>query len=138
MTYVNINSAEDFATALCNGGPVNRRQDGSKAANLSVVDSAPGGIGGGLGLMNIAAERESVKGAVRVIYSYLTPIAWELPGGRWIVSVQSYTASTQQHQRTAAQAIKYMGNGSPRTLDGRDGVIVLSGPAKNWPVPAAV
>lgn len=137
MPYVNVTSPEALGTALHNGGPVNRRRDGSAEANLSVIDSAPAGIGGGLGLMNIPAERESVRGAVRVVYSFLTPIAWELPDGRWVVSVQNYSPSTIQHQRTAAQAIKYMGDGSPRTLDGRDAVAVLNKPPKDWPVPAA-
>jgi len=102
-----------------------------------VVEGAPSGLGGGLGLMNIAEERESVKGAVRVAYSFLTPIAWELPGGRWIVSVQHYSLRTTRHQRTIAQAIKYMGNGSPRTLDGRDGVVVLNHTPNTWILPAA-
>ena len=133
MSYVNIASSEALADALCNGGPVNRRGDGSRAADLSVVDSAPGG----LGLMNIPAERESVKGAVRVAYSFLTPIAWELPGGRWVVSVQHYGTRTTRHQRTIAQAVKYLGNGSPRTLDGRDGVVVLGMKPESWTLPAA-
>lgn len=137
MTYTDINSAERMADALCLGEPVNRKRDGGRSANLSVANGAPGGLGGGLGLMNIAAERESVKGAVRVAYSYLTPIAWELPGGRWIVSVQHHSAPTLRHQRTMAQAIKYMGNGSPRTLDGRDGVVVLNMAPGAWHLPAA-
>lgn len=136
MAYVKITDADALAGALCNGGPVNRKPDGSHAANLSVVDAAPAGFGA-LGLMNIPAERESVMGAVRVAYSFRTPIAWELPGGRWIVSVQHYSPSTVQHQRTIAQAIKYMGNGSPRTLDGRDGVAVLNHSPKDWPLPVA-
>lgn len=138
MSYVNVTSSEALADALCTGGPVNRRRDGSRAADLSVVDSAPGGLGGGLGLMNICAERESVAGAVRVVYSFLTPIAWELPGGRWVVSVQHYGARTTRHQRTIAQAIKYLGNGSPLTLDGRDGVVVLGMKPESWTLPAAV
>jgi hypothetical protein len=87
--------------------------------------------------MNIPGERESVRGAVRVVYSFLTPIAWELPGGRWIVSVQHYSLRTTQHQRTIAQAIRYLGNGSPRTLDGRDGEAVLKNKPDTWSLPAA-
>jgi hypothetical protein len=137
MAYVKVTDADALAGALCLGGPVNRRRDGSRAADLSVVEGAPSGLGGGLGLMNIAEERESVKGAVRVAYSFLTPIAWELPGGRWIVSVQHYSLRTMRHQRTIAQAIKYMGKGSPRTLDGRDGVVVLNHTPNTWTLPAA-
>jgi hypothetical protein len=136
MAYVNISDCDALAGALCNGGPVNRKPNGTHAANLSVVDAGPSGSGD-LGLMNIAAERASVMGAVRVAYSFRTPIAWELPGGRWIVSVQHYTPATVTHQRTIAQAIKYLGNGSPRTLDGRDGVVVLNNPPKTWTLPAA-
>jgi hypothetical protein len=136
MAYVNTPDAEAFAGALAQGGPVNRKRDGSRAADLSIAEGAPGG----LGLMNICAERESVKGAVRVVYSFLTPIAWELPGGQcgqWIVSVQHYGARTTRHQRTIAQAIRYLGNGVPRTLDGRDGEAVLNGKPDTWTLPAA-
>jgi hypothetical protein len=137
MPYVNVNDPGAFASALAAGGPVNRKRDGSKAAELWVVAGAPSGLGGGLGLMNIPAERESVRGAVRVVYSFLTPIAWELGDGRWVVSLQHYSTRTTRHQRTIAQAIKYLGKGAPRTLDGRDGAVVLSGKPDTWALPAA-
>jgi len=137
MAYVKTTDADALADALCLGGPVNRRMDGSRAADLSVVEGAPSGLGGGLGLMNIVEERESVKGAVRIVYSFLTPIAWELPGGRWIVSVQHYSLATTRHQRTIAQAIRYLGKGAPRTLDGRNGEAVLKNKPDTWPLPAA-
>lgn len=138
MGYVNINDSEALASALVNGGPVNIKRDGSAEAPLSVRPGAPTGYGD-LGQMNIRSERESVRGAVRIVYSYLTPIAWELADGRWVVSVQHYSASTRQHQRTIAAAIShaYDKKRGPATLDGRDGFAVLNGSPKNWPAPAA-
>lgn len=135
MPYINIGDSHALAGALCAGGPVNRRRDGSAGANLSVVHAAPVS----LGQMNILRERDSVRDAVRVAYSFLTPIAWELADGRWIVSVQQYSPSTRQHQMTVAKAIAdaFDRKRGPFTVDGRDGVAVLYGPVRGWPIPAA-
>lgn len=48
---------------------------------------------------------DDVTGADYVVYSYLTPIAWHMPNGQWVMPDVRYSVTTSKHQSKIRTAI---------------------------------